>query len=101
MVFANWDMKGAYYDSPTPKSYVEFSPHKLVGNWNTPILVIHGEQDFRVPVTEGMQAFNIAKLKGLQARFLYFPEEGHWVSKPQNGVLWHRVFFEWLETTLK
>jgi dipeptidyl aminopeptidase/acylaminoacyl peptidase len=101
MFFANWDMKGAYYDKPQPKTYVEHSPHKFVGNWNTPILVIHGEKDFRVPVTEGMQAFNIAKLKGLDARFLYFPEEGHWVMQPQNGVLWHRIFFDWLGRTLK
>lgn len=100
MFFANWDMKGAYYDQPVPPSYTEFSPHKFVHKWDTPILVIHGEKDFRVPVTEGMQAFNSAKLRGLQARFLYFPEEGHWVMSPQNGVLWHRVFFEWLKETL-
>lgn len=101
MFFANWDMKGTYYDKTPPKTYVEHSPHRFVQNWNTPILVIHGEKDFRVPVTEGMQAFNIAKLKGLDARFLYFPEEGHWVMQPQNGVLWHRIFFDWLGRTLK
>lgn len=100
MFFANWDMKGAYYAKPQPKSYAEFSPHKFVQNWDTPILVIHGEKDFRVPVTEGMQAFNNAKLRGLKSRFLYFPEEGHWVMGPQNGVLWHREFFRWLKETL-
>ncbi len=101
MFFANWDMKGAYYDSPQPKSYKDFSPHKFVKNWDASMLVIHGEKDFRVPVTEGMQAFNVAKMKGLDTRFLYFPEEGHWVQNPQNGVLWHRVFFEWLELHLR
>ena len=101
MFFANWDMKGGYYFKPQPKSYAEFSPHKFVQNWDASMLVIHGEKDFRVPVTEGMQAFNVAKLKGLDTRFLYFPEEGHWVQSPQNGVLWHRVFFEWLELHLR
>lgn len=101
MFFANWDLKGAYFNSPPPPSYEKFSPHKLVDNWDTPILVIHGEKDFRVPVTEGMQAFNVAQLKGIPSKFLYFPEEGHWVQQPQNGVLWHRVFFNWLGTYLK
>jgi dipeptidyl aminopeptidase/acylaminoacyl peptidase len=63
--------------------------------------VIHGEQDFRVPVTEGMQAFTALQLKGIQSRFLYFPSENHWVLQPQNGVLWHRVFYEWLARFLK
>ena len=101
MFFANWDVGGAYYDTPQPKSYEQFSPHKFVGNWDTPILVIHGEKDFRVPVTEGMQAFNIAQMKGIPSRFLYFPDEGHWILSPQNGVLWHRVFFDWLDSHLK
>jgi dipeptidyl aminopeptidase/acylaminoacyl peptidase len=100
MFFANWDMKGAYYDNPQPKSYASASPHNYVQKWDSPILVIHGEKDFRVPVTEGMQAFGAAKLRGLKSRFLYFPEEGHWVNGPQNGVVWHRVFFEWLKETL-
>ncbi len=97
MFFANWDMKGAYYDNPQPKSYAAASPHNYVQKWDSPILVIHGEKDFRVPVTEGMQAFGAAKMRGLKSRFLYFPEEGHWVQGPQNGVVWHRVFFEWLK----
>jgi dipeptidyl aminopeptidase/acylaminoacyl peptidase len=101
MFFANWDMKGAPFAKPQPKSYAQFSPHKFVQNWDTPILVIHGEKDFRVPITEGMQAFNSAKLMGLDTRFLYFPEEGHWIMSPQNGVLWHRVFFDWLAKSLK
>lgn len=101
MFFANWDLKGNYWQSNPPQSYAKFDPHKLVGNWDTPMLVIHGEKDFRVPITQGMEAFGVAQLKGIQSKFLYFPEEGHWVLNPQNSVLWHRVFFEWLETTLK
>ncbi|MCB9230505.1 MAG: S9 family peptidase [Bacteroidia bacterium] len=101
MFFANFDLKGAPWDKPQPASYQNFSPHKLIGNWDTPILVIHGEKDFRVPVTQGMEAFNSAQLRGIPSRFLYFPEEGHWVLSPQNGVLWHRVFFDWLSKTLK
>ncbi|MDN4165835.1 S9 family peptidase [Cytophagales bacterium LB-30] len=101
MFFANWDIKGPYWSKPKPVSYTQFSPHNLVGNWDTPILVIHGEKDFRVPINQGMEAFNAAQLQGIPSRFLYFPEEGHWVLGAQNGVLWHRVFFEWLDETLK
>jgi dipeptidyl aminopeptidase/acylaminoacyl peptidase len=72
----------------------------MVGNWDTPILVIHDELDFRVPVSEGMQAFGAARLRDLRARFLYIPDEGHWVMKPQNALLWHREFFRWLRETL-
>lgn len=99
--FANWDMKGAYWDKPQPKSYEQFSPHKFAGNWDSPILVIHGGKDFRVPETQGMEAFQVAQLKGIPSQFLYFPEEGHWIMKPQNSVLWNRVFFEWLDKWLK
>ena len=60
-------------------------------------MVIHGEKDFRVPVTQGMEAFNAAQIQGVPSRFLYFPNEGHWVQSPQNGVLWHRLFFDWLD----
>ncbi|HMR43558.1 MAG TPA: prolyl oligopeptidase family serine peptidase, partial [Saprospiraceae bacterium] len=83
------------------EEYLKNSPHNFVQNWDTPILVIHGEKDFRVPIGEGMQAFQAAQLKGIQSKFLYFPDEGHWVLKPQNGLLWHREFFNWLDKTLK
>jgi dipeptidyl aminopeptidase/acylaminoacyl peptidase len=99
--FPTFDLKGAYWDQPTPPDYAAFSPHKFVQNWDTPMLVIHGEQDFRVPVTEGMQAFTALQLKGIESRFLYFPEENHWVLQPQNSVLWHRVFYDWLARFLK
>ena len=101
MFFANFDVGGPYWQSPQPKSYEAYSPHKFVQNWDTPILVVHGAMDFRVPINQGMEAFNAAKLRGIPAKFLYFPGEGHWVQKPQNGVLWHRVFFEWLDQHLK
>jgi dipeptidyl aminopeptidase/acylaminoacyl peptidase len=72
-----------------------------VKNWDTPLLVIHNEKDFRVPLAEGLQAFTAAQLKQVPSRFLYFPDEGHWVVKPQNSVLWNRVFFDWLDRSLK
>jgi len=100
MWFANHDLGGAYWQTPKPKSY-DFSPHKFVGNWDTPILVIHGGYDFRIPYTEGMQAFDAAQLQGIPSRFLFFPNETHFVTKPQNSVLWQREFFGWLDKWLK
>jgi dipeptidyl aminopeptidase/acylaminoacyl peptidase len=99
--FPTCDLEGPYWQRPRPSSYDEFSPHSFVDRWDTPMLVIHGEQDFRVPVTEGMQAFTALQLKGIESRFLYFPGEGHWVLSPQNSVLWHRVFYDWLGRYLK
>jgi dipeptidyl aminopeptidase/acylaminoacyl peptidase len=99
MFFANSDQKGPYWDNPAP--YKAGSPHLFVKNWDTPILVIHNEKDFRVPLGEGMQAFTAAQIKKIPSRFLYFPEENHHVLRPQNGVLWQRIFFEWLETYVK
>lgn len=101
LFFANHDMGGAYWQSNPPETYAQDSPHKYVQNWDTPILVIHNEKDFRVPLSEGMQAFNAAKMRGVQSRFLYFSDENHWVLKPQNGIMWQRVFFDWLDRTLK
>ncbi|MEM8710510.1 MAG: prolyl oligopeptidase family serine peptidase, partial [Planctomycetota bacterium] len=97
LFFVNHDLGGPYWSSPElQRDYDRFSPHRYVGNWETPLLVVHGQKDFRVPVTQGMEAFTAAQVQGVPSRFLYFPEEGHWVLSPQNGVLWHRVFFEWL-----
>jgi len=101
MFFARHDMDGNYWDRPAPKSFEAFSPHKFVQNWDAPMLVIHNEKDFRVPLNQGMEAFTAAQLRGVPSRFLYFPDEGHWVTKPQNSVLWQRVFFDWLDTSLK
>jgi len=100
--FPKWDIGGAYWESPeVQRVYDRFSPHRFVKNWRTPLLVVHGEKDFRVPVTQAMEAFTASQLNGVPSRFLYFPQEGHWVLEPQNGVLWHRVFFDWLEKYCK
>lgn len=100
LFFAHHDLQGAYWNQPVPATYLSQSPHDFVKKWDTPILVIHNEKDFRVPVSEGIQAFQAAQLNGLRSRFLYFPDEGHWVLKPQNSLLWQRVFFGWLADTL-
>ncbi len=102
LFFVNWDLGGPYWETDKAKrDYQRFSPHQFVGNWKTPLLVIHGEKDFRVPVSQGMEAFTAAQTQGVPSRFLYFPEEGHWVMRPQNSVLWQRVFFDWLEKYCK
>ncbi len=101
LFFANWDIGGPYWEAEHKAGYKQHSPHEYVQNWDTPILVIHGGRDFRVPLAEGMQAFQAAQLMGLESRFLYFPDEGHWVQQPQNGLLWHREFFGWLDKYLK
>ncbi len=101
LFFAKHDIGGPYYDPAQAKTYEQFSPARYVQNWDTPILVIHGQRDFRVPVEQGMEAFGVAQLRGIPSRFLYFPDEGHWIMRPQNAVLWNRVFFDWLARSLK
>ncbi|GAB1454570.1 S9 family peptidase [Draconibacterium sp.] len=103
MWFVNWDYGGAYWDksNATAQRSYSFSPHNFVQNWDTPILIIQGEKDYRVPSEQGMAAFNAAILRGVPAQMLYLPEENHWVLKPQNGILWQRVFFNWLDKWLK
>ena len=102
--FSNWEYDEAYWHRPqmprAKKTYHD-SPHKMVEKWDTPILCIHGEKDYRINYTQGMQAFNAARMKGIPAEFLVFPDENHWVLKPQNGILWQRTFFEWLDRWLK
>ena len=98
LFFANHDMGGPYWKNSEGYSG---SPHRFVNNWDTPILVIHNEKDYRVPLHNGIEAFTTAQLQNIPSRFLYFPDEGHWVTKPQNAVLWQRVFFEWLDKYLK
>ncbi len=101
LFFVNWDLGGPYWKSEEVlKKYEAFSPHRYAGNWDTPLLVIHGQKDFRVPVTQGMEAFTVAQVNRVPSRFLYFPEEGHWVQGAQNGVLWQRVFYDWLDRNL-
>lgn len=103
MWFANWDMGGAYWEKQTTTAQRTFanSPHKFVDKWDTPILCIHGEKDYRILANQGMAAFNAAVLRGVPAELLIYPDENHWVLKPQNGVLWQRTFFEWLDMWLK
>jgi dipeptidyl aminopeptidase/acylaminoacyl peptidase len=103
MWFENFDMKGAFWepDNKAAQRSFSFSPHRYIQKWDTPILVIHGGNDFRIPYTQGMAAYNAAKLRDVPAWFLFFPEESHWVLKPQNGILWQRVFFQWLDKWLK
>jgi dipeptidyl aminopeptidase/acylaminoacyl peptidase len=101
LFFADWDHGGPYWLPENKENYEKNSPHKYVANWDTPLLVIHGGVDFRVPESEGMQAFQAARLKGLRSKYLLFPTEGHWVQRPQNGLLWQREFFEWLQNDLK
>ncbi len=103
MWFANWDMGGAYWEKSNAVAQRTFenSPHRFVDKWDTPILCIHGEKDYRILAGQGMAAFNAAVLRGVPAELLIYPDENHWVLKPQNGVLWQRTFFEWLDKWLK
>ena len=88
-------------DKPEARRHYEHSPHKLVTNWHTPILCIHGGSDFRVPVDEGMAAFNAAQLMGVPSKLIVFPNENHWILKPQNALYWHRSYFDWLDRWMK
>ena len=103
MWFANWDMGGAYWDKSNATAQRTFanSPHRFVDKWDTPILCIHGEKDYRILANQGMAAFNAAVLRGVPAELLIYPDENHWVLKPQNSILWQRTFFEWLDKWLK
>ena len=100
--FPNWDLGGAPYEQTegVKRSYSN-SPHKFVDKWDTPILLIHGDRDYRILSSQSMAAFNAARLKGIPAQLLLFPDENHWVLKPQNGILWQRTFFRWLDRWLK
>lgn len=101
--FTDWDLGGAYWDTKNTaaqKTYKDFNPIKLVNNWDTPIFIIQGGKDYRVPIGQGQEAFQAAQLKGIKSRFMYFPEENHWVLQPQNGLVWQREFFKWLKETL-
>ena len=103
MWFANWDMGGAPWDKNNKTAQATFatSPHKFVQNWNTPIMVTVGEKDYRILASQGMMAFNAARLRGVPTRMLVFPDENHWILQPQNALLWQREFFGWLDKWLK
>ena len=102
--FSNWEYDDAYWNknrtANADKTYKN-SPHLFVDKWDTPIFCIHGEKDYRINATQGMSAFNAARMKGIEAELLIFPDENHWVLKPQNGILWQRTFFNWLDRWLK
>lgn len=101
--FANWDMGGAYWEKGNAVAQRTFanSPHLFVDKWDTPILCIHGEKDYRILANQAMAAFDAAIMRGVPAELLIYPDENHWVLKPQNGILWQRTFFEWLDKWLK
>ncbi len=101
--FNNWDHGGAYWEQENPmaqKAYSDFNPINHINKWNTPIMIIQGGKDYRVPIGQAQEAFQAAQLKGIKSRFLLFPEENHWVLKPQNAIVWQREFFKWLKETL-
>ncbi|CAN1550862.1 DAP2 Dipeptidyl aminopeptidases/acylaminoacyl-peptidases [Flavobacteriaceae bacterium] len=101
--FNNWDFGGAYWEKDNvtaQKTYTTFNPINYVQNWNTPILIIQGGNDFRVCIGQSQEAFQAAQLRGIKSRFLYFPEENHWVLKPQNAQIWQKEFYKWLKETL-
>ena len=102
--FSNWEYDDAYWNrdrtANADRTYKN-SPHLFVDKWDTPILCIHGEKDYRINATQGMSAFNAARMRGIEAQLLIFPDENHWVLKPQNGILWQRTYFNWLDRWLK
>tara|TARA_R110002110_G_scaffold2307_2_gene10596 strand:+ start:37 stop:651 length:615 start_codon:yes stop_codon:yes gene_type:complete len=103
LFFVNYDMGGAYWEMDNEKAqraYNEFNPINYVNKWDTPILIVQGGKDYRVPIEQGLEAFQAAQLKGIKSKLLYLPEENHWVLKPQNALVWQREFFDWLKETL-
>ncbi|MDE6225542.1 MAG: S9 family peptidase, partial [Muribaculaceae bacterium] len=103
MWFANWDMGGAFWEKNNKAAQNTFatSPHHFVDKWTAPILITHGEYDFRILSSQGEMAFNAARLNNIPAEMVIFPDECHWIQKPQNALLWQRVFFRWLDKWLK
>ena len=104
MWFVNWDLGGPFWEKDNAvaqKSYTQANPKNYVQNWDTPIMITAGELDYRIVFTQATQAFNAAKLRGLDARMVLFPDENHWILKPQNSILWQREFFKWMDKYLK
>lgn len=101
--FTNWDAGGPYWDknnAAAQKTFAQFNPKNNVAKWNTPILIFHGGKDYRVPIGQGQEAFAAAQLQGIKSRFVFLPDENHWVLKPQNAMVWQTEFFNWLKETL-
>ncbi len=99
--FANWDIGGPYWKSPTPLSYDKFNPSNFVNKWTAPIMIVQGGLDYRVPIEQGLEAFQAARLHNVKAKLLYLPNENHWVLHAHNGIAWQREFFKWLDETMK
>jgi len=102
--FVNWDMGGPYWDKQNKeaqKTYDQFNPSNLVDKWNTPILIYQGGRDYRVPIEQGLEAFQAAQLKGIKSKLVYLPDENHWVLQAQNAQVWQAEFYKWLDETLK
>ncbi|MFT5860661.1 MAG: dipeptidyl aminopeptidase/acylaminoacyl peptidase [Flavobacteriaceae bacterium] len=103
LFFVNWDLGGAYWDkdnAAAQQSHTAFNPAEHVAKWNTPMLIIQGGKDYRVPIGQGLEAFQAAQLQGVRSKLLYFPEENHWVLDYQNSLIWHTEFYKWLGETL-
>ncbi len=103
LFFVNWDLGGAYWDKDNhaaQKAYTVFNPVEHVSKWTSPIMIIQGGKDFRVPIGQGLEAFQTAQLQGIRSKLLYFPEENHWVLDYQNSLIWHTEFYKWLEETM-
>ena len=102
--FVNFDYGGPYWNkknTAAQKTYGVFNPSNYIDKWNTPILIVQGGKDYRVPIEQGLQAFQAAQLRGIKSKLLYLPEENHWVVSAQNALVWQREFFSWLSETLK
>lgn len=103
LFFVNWELGGPYWEKDNAdiqKAYKEFNPINYVDRWDTPIMIYQGGKDFRVPIGQGLEAFQAAQVQGIKSKLVYFPEENHWVLSPQNGLVWQREFFKWLDETL-
>ena len=101
--FPNWDLGGAYWDKNNKvaqKAYNEFNPTNFVAEWDTPILIIQGGKDYRVPIGQGLAAYQAAQLRGVKSKLILFPEENHWVLNNQNSLIWQREFYKWLKETM-
>jgi dipeptidyl aminopeptidase/acylaminoacyl peptidase len=104
LFFVDWDYGGPYWDTKNAaaqKTYKEFSPSNFVANWNAPILIYHGAKDYRVPLEQGLQAFQAAQLRGIKSKLIVMPEENHWVLHAQTALVWQKEFYKWLEETLR
>ncbi|NND05489.1 MAG: S9 family peptidase, partial [Saprospiraceae bacterium] len=100
LFFVLKEMGGPYWETPTPKGYTAFNPIEYVDQWDTPMLIIQGGRDYRVPIGQGLEAYQAAQMRGIKSKLLYFPEENHWVLSAQNGIAWQREFFKWLGETI-